>query len=39
MRKGTELNHWIHRQMNMRTVKKFKAVNGEAQKKDLALLV
>lgn len=39
MCKGTQENHWIHRQMNMGTVRKFKAVNSEAQKADLALLV
>lgn len=39
MCKGRELNRWIHRQMNVGTVRKFKAVNGEAQKEDLALLV
>lgn len=27
MRKGTQVNLWIHEQMNMGTLKKFKAVH------------
>ena len=37
MRKGTQLNLWIHEQMNMGTVKKFKAVHILASRRMVKL--